>query len=143
MLSMKYLVVGVCVALWAGLVMGAEGKKNKAEAGKPAEAPPEVVGFAGTLEGTVTGMKSNGNWVSINVTKADANDKSTAKDPSALVGKELTIKIRFDKKGGEYQANADDATFVKGLKNGDAIKVVVSYAASQKVLTMVAPPEKK
>lgn len=144
MLSMKYLVFGLCIALSAGLALAAEGKKAKADAGaKPADAPTEAVGFAGRLEGTVTGKKSNGNWVSITVTKAEAGEKSTAKDANALVGKEVTIKIRFEKKGAEYSPNADDAAAVKAMANGDAVKVSVQYVPSQKVLAMVAPPEKK
>ncbi|GEM_PF-2869001 len=126
------MLAGLCVMLIAGICYAGE-------QGKPAEVPKEAAGFSGKIEGTVTNFKANGNWVAVKVTKAEPDAKSTVKDGAAVVGKEIAVKVRFDKQNGQ---NSEDTTFVKGLKAGDAIQLVVNYVASQNAMAMVELPKK-
>jgi hypothetical protein len=131
-----------CVLVLSVVAMAAE-KDAKKPAGNPATAvPAEAIGFIGTLEGKMVAIKPNGNTVTLTVTSATAAEDSKVKDTAALIGKDLTVKVRFEKKDGTWQGNSEDTALVKTLKKGDPIKLECKYIDAQKALGMTAPPAK-
>ncbi len=143
MIRRTWCAVALMTLVLCGLTLAADKPaKEKKGDGAASTVPAEAVGFAGVLEGKMVSAKPNGNTVTITVTAATPSDDSKVKDGAALVGKDLTVKVRFEKKDGAWAPNADDAAFVKGLKKGDAVHVETKYIESQKALALTAAPTK-
>ncbi len=118
------------------------GEKSKDEVKNQNSPPDEAVGFVGKLEGTFSSGKKNGNALTITVTAATPADGSKAKDATVIVGKEVPVTVRWEKKDGKYSPLEADTSFVKGLKKGDAVLLEVNYVDSLKVIRMTAAPAK-
>ena len=85
-----------------------------------AATPKEAVGFWGKVSGTVKSAQADGLSFVFTVSKAEADaTNNTAKDPAAMVGKDLTLGTRMTKKDGKNPTPNDaDVAFIKTLKPG-------------------------
>jgi hypothetical protein len=107
-----------------------------------AATPKEAVGFRGSVEGKVKSAKPDGSSFVLTVTKADPEEKSTVKDGSAMVGKEITLGVRMPRKDGKPYPSPEDEAWIKTLKPGANVRVkVFAVAADPTVLRIQGPGE--
>ena len=124
----------VIVALLISLPLGS----------RAADTPKDAVGFFGTATGVVKSAKADGTSFVLTVTKAVNDEKrSTVKDPSRMVGKEITLGTRMPRKDNKPTPHEDDVAYIKTLKPGMNISIkVFAVRADPSILRMEGPGEK-
>lgn len=87
--------------------------------------PDGVIGFKGTLTGTVGEVGPRGMIFDLKVAKAAAGEGSTAKAPAEAEGKNLMINAQWEKDGEKWRAIPAHVAWIKSLKAGQEVTVTV------------------
>jgi hypothetical protein len=112
----------------------------------PRPLPPGIKGFDGTLGGKVVSVQPDGAALVMKVTDVlNVNQKSTAKAPKSVVGKEVTVTPQMTKgKDGKMYPQPRHANFIQSLKPGQDVQVDCATADGQTLeITILTRSEKK
>lgn len=111
--KLQLLVMMACL-LFGSFIAGAN-QKN----------PEAVKGFSGTVEGKVIWKQKDNNFVVIEATKFIPDAESKAKDIKSLVGKKVTIRVRWKGWKKPVVAFDEDKALIKKMEKDQIVKVHV------------------
>ena len=101
--------------------------------------PPGIKGFDGTLGGRVVSVEPDGTSLVLKVADVlHVNDRSTARAPKSIVGREVTITPQMTKgKDGKSYPQPRHAEFVKSLKPGQSVQIDCGHASGNTLEIMI------
>jgi hypothetical protein len=106
-----------------------------------AATPREVVGFWGTVTGTVKSARPDGMSFVLTISKAEADEQhSTVKDTAPMIGKNVTLGTRMPRKDGKPSANPEDIAYIKTLKPGTTITIKIFAVQADPTVMRIQGP---
>jgi hypothetical protein len=94
---------------------------------KEATLPKGVMGFHGSVSGTVESVDTTGVTLKVKVTKAEADaSKSKAPNPESLIGMTIIVTpLEVRDKEGKTVLDEKASAYIKGTKSGDQVTLAV------------------